>query len=236
MRKGFRQRLFIVTISTFTLLAIFPALGHSEFFFNVYFGTASTQSDDVHVTIQQQSFFGSSTSETTKKVEFSSSSAFGLGFGYWFKKYSWFGLAADLGYLQADGENVDINVIPLSGLLMFRYPLFKSNEFPNGKLQPYLGMGFTLITADMSVDFRPDVSEKVDGTAEGSGPIFKAGLAWQFLKKLGVFGEFRYFRSDLDIKDDGDSLLLIFTLSQTLQTAETNINAYQFVGGLTYRF
>ncbi len=69
MRKGFRQRLFIVTISTFTLLAIFPALGHSEFFFNVYFGTASTQSDDVHVTIQQQSFFGSSTSETTKKVD-----------------------------------------------------------------------------------------------------------------------------------------------------------------------
>lgn len=235
MRKVFRQRLLIITISTFTLLAIFPALGHSDFFFNVYFGTASTQSNDVHVTIQQQSILGSSTSEATKNVDFSSSSTCGIGFGYWFEKYSWFGLAADLGYFQADGESVDIDVIPLSGMLMFRYPLFKSNVFPNGKLQPYMGIGLTIIAADMSVDFQPDVSEKVDDMAEGSGPIFKVGLAWQFLKKIDMFGEFRYLMANLEIKDDGDPLF-IFTLSQTLKKAESDINTYQFVGGLSYHF
>ena len=67
------------------------------------------------------------------------------GPGYWFKSIPWLLFASEETIFPRAVEGVnggtdeDINSYPLTGLLMFRYPL--------GRFQPYLGIGPTLVSS-----------------------------------------------------------------------------------------
>jgi hypothetical protein len=50
-------------------------------------------------------------------------------------------LTTDLSYFKAEEEKAKFDVVPLPLLLMLRRPLFKSENFPKGKLQSYAGVG-----------------------------------------------------------------------------------------------
>ncbi len=69
----------------------------------------------------------------------------GLGGGYWLNSVPWLGLALNLGYFKSNEDAstspLKLNVHPISGLLMLRYPLRKSDTYPHGQLYPYLGVG-----------------------------------------------------------------------------------------------
>ena len=70
--------------------------------------------------------------------------------GYWFEDIPWLGIAAEAPLLQPDEQNqeisidADTNFDPLSGFLLLRYP--------NGRLQPYVGIGPTLFISDLRND------------------------------------------------------------------------------------
>ena len=68
----------------------------------------------------------------------------GLGGGYWFNSLPWLGLALNLGYFKANEDAsppLRLDVHPITGLLMLRYPMRKSDTYPHGQLYPYLGVG-----------------------------------------------------------------------------------------------
>jgi len=68
--------------------------------------------------------------------------------GYWLESVPWLGFALDASQFTANeaeppggGRVLKLRVVPLSGLLMLRYPLLKSGDFPRGQVYTYAGVG-----------------------------------------------------------------------------------------------
>jgi opacity protein-like surface antigen len=152
--------------------------------------------------------------------------------GYWFEKLPWLGVSLDLSYFKAEGEKAEFDVIPLSLLLMLRLPLFKSEEFPNGRIQPYGAIGPGLFSYYAKADFQPTLPEKISAYDVDIGLDLRAGLSWQFHRNWAIFGEYRYTAVKIDFTQ-GD-FLPIFSGSD--ESAETHLKTNHFLLGISYRF
>ena len=213
-------------------LAVAPSTVSAERFVDLYGGVAFTASDDVSAKSVNFPIFGTVTTESaTRRVDFGSSPTMGIRGGYWLESVPWLGGAIDVSYFEADGDNVDITVVPLSFLLMLRWPLLTSDEFPKGRLQPYLGIGLATFFADLTADFTPTVSQKVDDFAIEAGLDLRSGLAWQFHPRFALFGEYRFthFSRELDPKPP-------FLGFGTVEIVETTLSTHHFLGGVSFRF
>jgi hypothetical protein len=119
----------------FALISVRPALIRAEWFTDLYLGAAITDDSEVKV---DRYFPRQSASERTS---YDTSFTFGGRIGYWLDVFHYLGFAADLSYFEADSEKVDFSIIPHSILFMLRWPLLISDDYPHGKIQPYLGGG-----------------------------------------------------------------------------------------------
>jgi opacity protein-like surface antigen len=89
------------------------------------------------------------------------------------------------GYFETDVSAISVD-------LMLRLPLLKSDDAPQGRLQPYVAVGpplfITTITPRNTRQFHNQ-----DGDTEVSfGFKAAAGVAVQVYKNLAVFGEYRF--------------------------------------------
>ena len=236
-------------------LVAMPTQVSAEYFIDVYGGLATTANETVSVEVNVDcgtsfpslgaAFFPvlsalSGAGGTiicarqldTRKVDFDSSFTVGGRLGRWSESYPWFGGAIDVSFFQADRDSVDILVVPLSFLLMLRWPLLVSNDFPTGRLQPYTGVGPSVFFANMEADLRRPVPfrlvRQVESFGRGVGFDSRVGLAWQVHPRVALFGEYRFTRGKLKTlsprKRDGDG-----TIVSTIQT-------HHFLGGLSFRF
>jgi opacity protein-like surface antigen len=230
------RRLFLIGLAVFLFFALLPDHAKGEQFWDFYYGMAETEDDDVTTEFQRFSIFGAGApSKATRKVSYGSSDLYGIRGGYWFERAPWFGMALDASFFEADGDGVDIDLIPLSGLLMFRLPLSVDGTFSKGRFQPYAGIGPTYTIADISVDFRPDLQQEVDETFANWGLDFRAGLCWLFTENIGIFVEYRYLRVDLEWDDSPGAELILFG-SDEVTEVEADIETQSILGGLTFRF
>lgn len=214
------------------IVVLAPCRASAEVFMDFFFGTSDTQGSDVTASHQVITIFGpQAPSSAMRHVDFDSSPLFGIRGGFWFEPYR-IGLALELSQFQADAQNVDIDIMPFSFLLMYRWPVFINDAFPNGRVRPYVGIGLASFIADISVDFRPDVNGVVDGLAEQEIALdLRAGIAWSLSEKLSIYGEVRYFKANLTL--NGQSIPI---LSQTVEHATATINTQQLLGGFSYNF
>jgi opacity protein-like surface antigen len=171
------------------VLTILPARSKAEPFADLGLGVAVTQDEEVK----------DLATGGKMNAQFNTSFSISARGGYWFDGLPWLGVAGSVSYYQPDvkdksceGEECekdDLTVIPLSVLLMARAPLMTSSEYPNGQLQPYIGLGPGLFICDLSPPKENGV--QVD-TAMEIGLDARLGVAYAFTPRWGLFGEYAF--------------------------------------------
>lgn len=231
--------LHVFALAAFTTLLGIPTLVLAEPFFDLYGGWALSQKTDA----TREDFFPFTVPlppsvKTTKQFQYDTSGTFGVRGGYWLESLPWLGGAMDLSFFQRKAEGAHIDLVPLSLLLMLRYPLITNNEFPKGKLQPYIGIGPSFFYSHSTMDFGPPLGQATHGNFfTDVGLDVRAGTSWQFHRAVAVFFEYRFTHVKLGYKEEhciGLSCLGNDPVTVTEHTIGTTINTHHFLMGIRF--
>jgi len=196
------------------VLVVAPA--SAEWFGDLWAGGSRTQSEDLKVRILDVT--------VADAVNYSTTYAFGLRAGYWFDSARWLGLAVDLSYIRPDP---DLTVFPLSTLLMLRVPLLTSDEFPSGRVQPYLGGGPGLFMSHFAGDLGSDLGGRTSDTSIDVGLDVRGGITFLFTREFGFFAEYRMTR----VSPEWNLRVL-----DTNATVKTDLISHYLIAGISFRF
>ena len=141
--KWLSLSLTILMVSVFTLMA--PSLATAELYTDSGLDLRISENKDLELhfsTLYEDSdlMYSDDASYTSYDEQL----------GYWFEDIPWLGIASEAPLLRLDEKKQDIsigedtNFDPLSGFLLLRYP--------NGRLQPFVGIGPTLFISDLRSD------------------------------------------------------------------------------------
>jgi opacity protein-like surface antigen len=205
------------------LLAAWAPPAAAEWFVDLYLGVASTRSSEIETTFP-------SGVTTRENIDWRTNVTLGARGGYWFLKPAWLdapfdvdlGGALDVSLFAPAG---DTTVIPISALLMARVPLLKDEDFPQGRLQPYVGFGPGIFVS--RVDGGLAGINNVSDTSVDIGFDFRAGAAFRITELFSLFAEYRYTH----VRPE-------FSLGVSDGTAKSTatFNTHHFVTGLGFRF
>ena len=141
--KWLSLSLTILMVSVFTLMA--PSLATAELYTDS--GTYLRIPENQELELHFSTLYEDSDLMYSDDVSYNS---YDEQLGYWFEDIPWLGIASEAPLLQPDEQNqeisidADTNFDPLSGFLLLRYP--------NGRLQPFVGIGPTLFISDLRND------------------------------------------------------------------------------------
>lgn len=220
-----------VCILIFAVTLLTPRVGIAEWFGDIYLGASHTKASNNRFQVN---------GAPVRDLEDADiSTPFGGRLGYWFQSHPWLGVAVDVSVFTPDfddatspalpGSPVTITVAPISGLLMLRLPLQKSEEFPKGRFQPYLGGGPGLFFTSMS-EFAGDAVPPpavLEDSSLGLGFDARAGLTGLISKQFGLFVEYRYtqIHPELESSTGGGTVKY-----------EPTFRTHHVVLGVTFRF
>jgi opacity protein-like surface antigen len=218
----------------------------AEWFADLYLGRSFTQSHDVQKTDT------SGLTVTFQDVGFDSSVAGGGRFGYWFTTVPFLprvglnvGLGLDVFHVQPDISSQAVIATTPSGIVpvaladtnlsvttigfdvMLRWPVLPSQQFPKGRLQPYVRIGPAIFMAKASdtTNFGPPNNQS--NTDTSVGVKVAGGVAWQFHQNLAVFGEYRFTHFSPEFT---------FNTLRLRTPVDTDINTHYLLSGISFRF
>lgn len=162
-------------------------------FSDIYIGAAITTDATVTLdgVLQEESLLCGAECSSTK------SPVGGLRVGWFAGRFPWLGVSGDFSvFIQSWGiqSPYQVSVIPISALLMFRAPLVRSAEHPNGRAQPYLTIGPSLIlsTAKLAEGLAATGTARVDSdTSVDPGLDARVGIRLIASSWISVILEYR---------------------------------------------
>lgn len=163
----------------------------------------------------------------------------GMRIGLWFDDdpWRWFGGALDVSYFGINSSSPDtsIGVAALSVLVMLRYPMMTSSDYPAGRTQPYVGLGLAAVSADLETQVtRPDnTTGTVSVGATGPGLDLHAGWSFKLTEHTGLFAEYRYLYAEVEGKTE-DSSFVFFP--DEIVRLKTTLSEQQVLGGFFISF
>lgn len=219
----------------------------AEWFADLFAGLSLTRDHDVKLNDQG---IGQGTYDS---VEFERSLAWGGRAGHYFDSVPFVGLAVDFFrfYPNIGGQSVklrgcffpgggpcgtgsggigyfEVQTTAVSVDLMLRLPLWKSDDAPQGLVQPYLAVGppffITTVTPRNTRNFR----NHDDDTDYSFGFKGAAGVAVQVYKNLALFGEYRFTHVSPEVE------LRDANLSRT--TLRTDLDTHSALLGISARW
>ena len=218
----------------------------AEFVVDLYGGLAKIEDSDVQVRESNvpQLGLGPATSQTFKaEGKFKNSFTVGGRVTYWTQRFPWLGAAFDSSYFKADAKNgnIEIPVYGFSLLMMMRYPLLVNEQFPQGRLQPYLGFGPEFAFGKIKAEFEENGFKRKIEESEGAiGVDVRTGLLWKLDQHWGIFTEYRFAYLNYDSKDS-DNFFCIGDKNDCpesikLEDFEAKLTTHHFLMGISFRF
>jgi opacity protein-like surface antigen len=247
--KRFSHNLLVAVLLGIGVLGALPAFVRAEIFFDVYGGLVTTGNSEVKEQVSFRPQNGATTKEEFQEdANFSDSFTVGGRIGYWTERWPWVGVAFDGSYFKADDKqaNIELPVVGLSFLVMMRYPLFTNEQFPAGRIQPYLGIGPELAFTKIKAELKNNQETKtIHEHVAGGGVDVRTGLLWQIHQHWGIFTEYRFtyigfdtnsplnfYGDDIDDIDDDD----IPEGGLKIEDIETSLTSHHFLVGISFRF
>jgi opacity protein-like surface antigen len=175
------KRTVLVLTSIAWIALSSPSTARAEGFVDLRVGGAFTEDGDVELSAGNASI--------SIPTEYEDSVTGGIRGGYWFDALPWLGLAADVSYFAPDDDTPggpEYDVIPVSPLLMGRVPIATSEEYPYGRVQPFIGIGPGIFISLADFDTAGD-----DDTVD-VGADLHAGVNVQVTRMVSVFAEYRF--------------------------------------------
>jgi opacity protein-like surface antigen len=202
----------------------------AEWFGDLYLGGALTGTGTQNIDSAVAKF---------RNVRFDTSLAVGGRGGYWFEDFDYLGLAFDVVHFRPDVgaqtlqtdqgsrlplAKLDLEVFGLSIDLMLRYPLWRDEQFPKGRLQPYVLVGplVGITTARDTTNFGPPNGQS--HTSSPAGFNVGVGLLWALQRHVGLFAEYRYLAFHPRFQFDQAGKV------------DLHINTQLLLGGVSVRF
>ena len=230
------------------LFAVQPA--RAEGFFDLYFGAAFPNESDVDVHADDP-FWNVPRSaippgaQYDSNVDWETSPSLGMRGGYWFGTYgpSFIGIGLDFSYYQAfEDDNfaeLDVAVTPMTPMLMLRAPLGYDEDYPGGRVQPYIAVGPSLNIAYAHADLSELSStgnflDDFDDATFELGFDGRVGLAVPIGTHFALFGEYRYTWVKPEFDDEVDDTGAIDF--DTDFEIEPEIETHHLVFGASFRF
>ncbi len=230
----------ILGVILFGLLGASPAA--AEWYVSGYAGVAIPADEDIDLSA---SVLGLTAADTLKDVDLDTSAVFGGKAGHYFEGLPQVGLELEVYHFSPDSDPqtvqtnlfpggvtisaADINVTTIGINALYRLQLSQSDEYPRGRFQPYGGVGLGVFIANLETTVVTAIDDDTD-TALGFQAL--AGLKYFFIPNLSLFAEYKFIQT-------GD---FEFELSDTVvgvpvtATAETDLTAHLFYGGIAYHF
>jgi len=212
------------------LIILTPRVGTAEWFADAYIGGSSTVAKNNRFQVN---------GTVVRDLEQSDISTPGGGrLGYWLETYPWLGLALDLSAWNLNFNDIgppqlssleSLTVAAISPLVMVRLPLDKSEQFPKGRIQPYVAGGPTFFYTVLSEFAGHTVQSPavLDDSSMTLGFDLRGGIAVFLTKNFGIFAEYRYLQVRPTLESNTGSGVV-----QYQPTFQTNAG----VVGITYRF
>ena len=163
----------------------------AEGFIDLRIGGAFTEDNDVELDFGPVTLDG--------ETEYEDSITGGMRVGYWFDSLPWLGVAADVSYFAPDDDTggPEYDVIPIAPLFMARVPIATTEEFPHGRVQPFLGIGPGIFVSLLDFDPIGD-DETVD-----VGVDLHAGVKFPITPRISVFVQYRYTYVEPEFEVEG---------------------------------
>jgi opacity protein-like surface antigen len=205
----------------------------AEGFFDIYAGGSFTDTASVKIS--------SNAAATSGDVSLENDTTYGLRGGYWLKNLPWLGFGGDFSSLHTRGKNTKFDILPITPMALFRLPLFVDEEIPQGRLQPYIGIGpsislYTYAHADLGPP-----TNSISGTSSiGSAVGFQlpVGIAIQLTRRVALFSEYRYAYYKVDVDQDLISQFIGSTWNSdnVARNVKTDLSMHNVLLGISFRF
>lgn len=217
-------KLLTVICVAISLVAVAASPATAQVFLDLYGGVVFPRAADTEAE--------SSTGETKNTSGFEDTFVIGGRTGSWGTdaNLGWFGMAVDVSYWQSKakfsmlGATPEVKVLPVTVLLMFRYP--------GEKIKPYAGVGggvfLSQIKSDVDLSLLGGLGGgRFKGHQVDAGFDARAGLAVEVREKISIFveGRYIYFSPKYEDKINGQKV-----------TIETDVEAIQVLAGISIQF
>jgi opacity protein-like surface antigen len=126
-------------------------------------------------------------------------------------------------------------------MALFRVPLLVNEEIPQGRVQPYVGIGpsislYTYAHADLGPP-----TNSISGTSSiGSAMGFQlpVGIAVQLSPRVALFSEYRYAYYKVDVDQDLISQIFgsIGNSDNVARNVKTDLSMHNVLFGISFRF